>query len=126
MKRKPKEWFDKNERLNANYTIQIGDRLYVNGSNDVWIVVEIIEGYNIEDHGSILLRKEQIVPSNYIPLGEVDNNTYLHPVYFGWQRWARIIHPSSEQVMAGVICTSPYKNWQEWLNSEEGKRVVGV
>ncbi len=126
MKRKPKEWFDKNERLNADYTIQIGDRLYVSGSNNVWIVTEIIEGYDIEDHGSILLIKEDVTYSSHIPLGELDNNTYEHYVHFGWQRLFRIVHPRSEQVMAGVISTAPYKNWQEWLDSEEGKRVIGV
>jgi hypothetical protein len=30
-----------------------------------------------------------------------------------------------EQVMAGVISTAPYKNWQEWLDSEESKKVMG-
>lgn len=126
MKRKPKEWFDKNEKLNADYTIQVGDKLYVSGSNNLWIVAEIIEGYNIEDHGSILLRKEDVNYSSHIPLGEVDNNTYLYPVYFGWQRWARIIHPTCDEVMAGVLSTAPYKNWQQWLDTEEGKRVMGI
>jgi hypothetical protein len=125
MKRKPKEWLDKNERLNADYTIQVGDRLYVSGSNDVWVVAEIIEGFDIEDHGSILIIKEKDY-SNYVPLGELDSNTYEHYVHFGWQRLFRIIHPTHDEVMAGVISTSPYKNWQEWLDSEEGKKVIDI
>ena len=27
--------------------------------------------------------------------------------------------------MAGVISTAPYKNWQEWLDSEESKKSDG-
>lgn len=126
IKRKPKEWFDKNERLNADYTIQVGDRLYVSGSNNVWNVVEINQGYNIEDHGSILIKKESYT-STYTNIYDDPefNNYYESYVYFGWQRWLRVIHPTCEQVMAGVISTAPYKNWQEWLDSEESKKVMG-
>lgn len=118
IKTKPKEWFDNNKMSNANYTIQIGNRLYVSDSNDIWVVVEIIEGYNIEDHGSIFIKKESYT-SNYTNIYDDPefNNNYKSYVHFGWQRLFRIIN---------LIPPTPYKNWQEWLNSEEGKRVVGV
>jgi hypothetical protein len=127
IKRKPKEWFDKNEKLNVNYTIQLGDKLYVSGSNDIWVVVEINEGGDIEDRGSILIKKE-FYNSTYTNIYNDPefNNYYESYVHFGWQRWARIIHSTSEDVMAGVISTAPYKNWQEWLDSEEGKRIISI
>lgn len=127
MKRKPKEWFDKNERLNDDYTIQVGDRLYVSGSNDVWLVLKINEGYNIEDHGSILIKKESYT-STYTNIYDDPefNNYYESYVHFGWQRFCRIIHPTHDEVMTGVISTALYKNWQEWLDTEEGKRVIGI
>ena len=119
IKRKPKEWFDKNERLNADYNIQVGDRLYVSGSSDVWLVLKIDEGFDIEDHGSILIKKESYT-STYTNIYDDPefNNYYESYVHFGWQRWARIIHSAHDEVMAGVVSTAPYKNWQEWL---EGK-----
>jgi len=94
--KKPKEWFDKNERLNKDHILKVGDRLYHQGfpwqnTDEPWVVVDIREGYTRDDHGSILIKREASdVDFNTDDL-DLFNANYESYCYYNWRPFFRII-----------------------------------
>lgn len=98
--KKPKEWFDKNEKLNKDHILKIGDKLYHEGfswqkTDEPWIVISIKEGHDISNHGSILIKREASEVDINTKDMDLFNANYEHYCYYNWQRYFRIIKDES-------------------------------
>lgn len=96
--KKPKEWFEENERLNKDHILKVGDRLYHEGfswqkTDEPWIVVSIREGYTRDDPGSIIIKREAGPFMDYDSTSDYDeyNPNYEDYCYYNWKRYFRII-----------------------------------
>lgn len=69
-------WREKNLRLNQGVELALGMKVK-NSDGFYGEVVEIIPGFDMEDHGFITLR--------------TDDGTEEHHVYWNWQRELRIL-----------------------------------
>ena len=74
-------WYAKTQRLNIGKTLKVGDKV-VDIEKNKGIVVKIIKGHDIEDHGCIYIWQSE--RTNY----GADNCE--HYVEFGWQQHLRI------------------------------------
>lgn len=98
---KQKEWFEKNKKLNKDHVLKIGDRLVLSPQplekDLVWVVIDILEGFDIEEHGFITLRKESS-PSTIDEDHPDFNDHCCHYIYFGWQEFFRIVQDEENNV----------------------------
>ena len=94
--KKPKEWFDKNERLNKDHDLKVGDRLYHQGlsyqkTNEPWIVIDIKKDSK-NYHGSIHIRREAYICSYEVVRDDPNyNNNFDNYCYDNWKRFFRLI-----------------------------------
>ena len=94
--RKPKEWFDKNERLNVNHDLKVGDRIYHQGMSyqkvdEPWIVISIKK--STEDcHGFVDVKREAYICSYEEVTDDPDyNDNFENYCYNNWKRFFRLI-----------------------------------
>jgi len=79
---KPQAWYDKNERINAHHLLCIGDRVKDENGN-TGVVVKIIYGKDIEDHGTIFVWQED----RY----EYGADNCEHYSQINWHKYLRVL-----------------------------------